>query len=401
MTELSGLRVLDLTDEKGVYGTKLLADLGAAVIRVEPPGGDALRDHGPFLGQISGQNRSLYWAYMNTSKRSITLKLDTDDGRGILQRLAATVDVIAVSGDAGEVRALGIESLLGANEKLIASAITPFGLTGPFQDWTGNDFIGWATGGLMFSTGDPDRPPVSPAPIAELSHILASYLVSFSTLAAVRQLNRGARGQLVEVSLQQAVATASGEAGVTAFIDDARLRTRNGNKRPMSAPFGHFATNDGFAAAILALMPAHWDALAAWIHEKTGHEGALDESLRGPSFARSGDLLEVADFFTTELAAQYSRQELFEEGQRRGISITPVNDPAASAQDPQLAYRNYWTEIEVGGKSIKSPGAPARHSKIPWSARPAPTVGQHNVEVYASIGIDEAELERLANLGVV
>ena len=400
MTELSGLRVLDLTDEKGVYGTKLLADLGADVIRVERPGGDPLRDRGPFLGQIPGRNRSLYWAYMNTSKRSITLDFATSDGRGILDRLASTVDVVAISGDAASIRSLDVSGLMEANKSLIVSAITPFGLTGPFQDWSGNDFIGWATGGLTFSTGDVDRPPVAPAPIAELSHIYASYLVSFTTLAAVRVVNQGGPGQLVEVSLQQAVANASGEAGVSGFIDDQELRTRHGSKRALSAPFGHYPTKDGFAA-VLALMPAHWDSLAAWINEKTGLEGALDESLRGPAFTRSGDLYDVADYFTSELTSLYTKQELFEEGQRRGISITPVNDPASSARDPQLAYRKYWSEVEVDGQRITSPGSPARHSSLAWSARPAPTVGQDNAEVYAQIGIGQAELNRLSNLGVV
>jgi crotonobetainyl-CoA:carnitine CoA-transferase CaiB-like acyl-CoA transferase len=400
MAVFTGLRVLDLTDAKGVYGTKLLADMGADVVRVEPPGGDPLRAHPPFLGGVPGAERSLYWSYMNTSKRSVTLDSSTADGRAILDRLVGTAGIVAVSGERARVLELGVQDWLREHEGLIISAITPFGLSGPFQDWSGNDFIAWATGGLMFSTGDPDRPPLSPAPVAELSHILASYLVTFSALAALRARRRGGAGQLVEVSLQQAVLTASGEAGVSAFADDQELRGRQGSRRPMSAPFGHYLTADG-AAAVLALMPAHWDALAAWIHEKTGMEGALDESLRGPAFVRSGDLYDVATFFTEELARLYSKQELFEEAQRRGISVTPVNDPASTAADPQLAHRGYWSELEVDGQRIRAPGAPVRYSTIPWSPRRAPRAGEHNAEVYAEIGIDQAELARLRTVEVV
>lgn len=399
MTELSGLRVLDLTDAKGVYGTKLLADLGADVVRVEPRGGDPLRDRGPFLGQRPGRERSLYWSYMNTSKRSVTLDWSTSDGRGILQRLVGSADIVAISGEIGMVRELRAEEWLSGNDRLIVSVITPFGLSGPFQDWSGNDFIAWATGGLTFSTGDPDRPPLSPAPIAELSHVLASYLVTFSSLAALRTRNREGVGQLVEVSLQQAVLTASGEAGVAGFADDQELRGRHGSRRPLAAPFGHYPTQDG-AAAVLALMPAHWDALAAWISEKTGLDGALDESLRGPAFTRSGDLYDVASYFTEELTKLYTKQELFEEGQRRGVSITPVNDPASSAADPQLAYRKFWTELEVDGEMVRAPGAPARYSSIPWSSRRAPRIGEHNLEVYGEIGLDKNSVERLTAMGV-
>ncbi len=398
MTELAGLRVLDMTDEKGIYGTKMLADYGADVVRVEPRGGDPLRGRGPFLDGVPGLDRSLYWAYMNTSKRSVTLDWSTVDGRDILRRLVSSVDVVALSGESTFIRALEPEHWMAADERLIVSAVTPFGLTGPFQDWSGNDFVAWATGGLMFSTGDSDRPPVAPAPIAELSHVYASYLITLSTLAAVRGRNRGGRGELLDLSLQQAVVTASGEAGVAAFLDDQELRTRHGNKRFL-APSGHYATVDGYAA-VLGVMPAHWDALAAWINEKTGLEGVLDESLRGGQ-TRKGDLFDVTEYFTSELTKLYTRQELFEEGQRRGISITPVNEPASTAADPQLAYRGFWTEIEVAGVPVKAPGAGAKHNDIPWSASRPPGMGEHNDEVYHAIGIDDDQLRHYVTIGVI
>lgn len=400
MAVFTGLRILDLTDASGVYGTKLLADLGADVIRVERPGGDPLRGHPPFLNGVPGRDRSLYWHYMNTSKRSITLDLDREDGYRIFEDLVDTAQIVAFSGQAWRYHELGLDEMLADHPELIVSAVTPFGLTGPFQSWEGNDLIAWATGGLAISTGDPDRPPLAPAPIAELSHILASYLTTIGTLAAVRTRRRHGRGQLVETSLQQAVLTASGEAGAAGFLDDQQLKIRQGNRRPMAAPFGHYATTDGFAA-VLALMPAHWDSLAAWIHEKTGHEGVLDESLRGPAFARSGDLLDVASFFTEELTKLYTKQELFEEGQRRGVTITPVNDPASATEDPQLAYRKYWTTLEVAGAEVRSPGAPARFSAIAWDPTRAPGVGEHNAEVYGEIGLGTGDLAELAGLGII
>ncbi len=400
MGVFTNLRVLDLTDASGVYGTKLLADLGADVIRIEPPGGDPLRQHPPFLGGVPGAERSLYWHYMNTSKRSVTLGVDTADGRDILGTLASTAQVIAYAGDAPRFRGLGLEALRKTRPELIVSAVTPFGLTGPFQDWGGSDAVAWATGGLTFSTGWPGRPPLTPAPRGELSHILASYLASFSTLAAIRVQRQHGDGDLIDVSLQQAVLTASGEAGASAFLDDAELRTRMGSRRALAGPMGHFRTLDGFAS-IIAIMPAHWEAFATWVAERTGHEGVLDESLKGAAFARTGDLRDLANFYGEELAATYTKQELFEEGQRRGISITPVNDPASVTKDRQLDYRGYWRPLKVAGEEVRSPGPPTKYASIEWDARPAPSIGQHNAEVYGEIGIGREELALLAAGGVI
>jgi len=400
MPTFDGIRVLDLTDGSGVYGTKLLADHGAEVVRLERPGGDPLRLHPPFLGGEPGNDRSLYWHYMNTSKKSVTLDVETDDGRDILARLAAGAAVVAYSGHADRFRRLGLDRLREAHPELVVSAVTPFGLTGPFRDWRGNDAVAWGAGGLTFSTGWPEKPPLTPAPVAELSYILAGYLSSIGILAALRTRRRHGRGQLVDLSVQQAVLTASGEAGASAFIDDSELRTRMGSRRAFTGPMGHFRTTDGFAS-VLALMPAHWDALAQWIAERTGNDGALDEALRGAANARSGDLRDLANYFTEELAATYTKQELFEEGQRRGVSITPVNDPASAAADPQLAHRGYWRELAIGGERFRSPGPPVRYSTLAWDARPAPRLGEHTAEILGELGLSPTQLGGLAAAGVI
>lgn len=400
MAVFDGLRVLDLTDGSGVYGTKLLADLGADVIRIEPPGGDPLRGHGPFLGGAPHPERSLYWAYMNTSKRSITLDLDTDDGYSVFERLVETAQVVAFGGTALRFRELGLDLLAESHPGLIVSAVTPFGLTGPFQDWIGTDATAWGAGGITFTIGWPGRPPLTPAPTAQLAYIYSGYLAAFSTLAAVRTQRRHQHGQVVDVSVQQAVLVASAETGVSAFLDDSQLRPRVGNRRPAGSPFGHYDTKDG-VAAVLALPPAHWDSLATWVYEKTGLEGVLDESLKGTTFARTGDAKDVTDFFVEELAKLYTKQELFEEGQRRGITITPVNDPASASADPQLAHRGFWHDIVVDGTPVKAPGAPARYRTVRWEPKAAPRIGEHTAAVLAEIGIDSKGLGALAAIGAI
>jgi len=133
-------------------------------------------------------------------------------------------------------------------------------------------------------------------------------------------------------------------------------------------------------------MPAHWDALAAWIAEETGNEAVLDPDLKGPGFVRAEDgKREVVDLFVEDLTRRYTKQELFAEGQRRGITITPVNDPASASADPQLAFRGFWRDLPVGGSEVRVPGPPVRFDSLAWHARPAPSVGEHTAEVLAEL----------------
>ena len=158
---LSDLRVLDLAGPMGFYCTKQLADLGADVIRIEPPGGDSSRNIGPFYKDIPHPEKSLYWWAYNTSKRGITLSIETADGKEIFQRLVKTADVVVESFPPGYMDRLGLgyPALSVMNPGVVMTSITPFGQTGPYKDWKATDIVAWAMAGQAYVTGDDDRPP--------------------------------------------------------------------------------------------------------------------------------------------------------------------------------------------------------------------------------------------------
>lgn len=399
-TALAGIRILDLTTDIGVYGTRLLADLGAEVIRPEAPGGDPQRHHAPFLHGRGGPERSLFFAFMNAGKKSVTLDLASTDGRALLERLAPTCDVIFFGGQAAELDSLGLENIRRSHPRLVLTALTPFGITGPLRSWKGYDLVAWAAGGIVFATGDPDRRPLAPAALGQLSLILGGYHAALGTLAAIRVQRRDGAGQVVDVSLQDTALAATGEMGVAAFLDDLLPKTRSGSRRPFAGPLGHFKTTDG-AAAVLALTPDHWAALAQWIYEVTGNESALDPVFTGPASSRMGDNREIVNLFTEDLAINFTKQEMFEEGQRRGVSITPVNDLASVLEDPQLAYRNFWVDMVIDGETVRVPGPPGVLSATPYRAGAVPTIGEHTSEILGGLGIEPGEIAALEAIGVV
>ncbi len=166
---LAGLRVLELTDEKGQFCGKLMGDLGADVIKIEPPGGEATRTVGPFLDDIPHADRSLSFWHYNTSKRGITLNLETEDGRQLFRRLASDADVILETWRPGYLPGLGLgyDDLSASNPGLVMCALTPFGQTGPWRDYATTDLLHMAAGGQMASCGYdeadvPDAPPIAP-----------------------------------------------------------------------------------------------------------------------------------------------------------------------------------------------------------------------------------------------
>jgi benzylsuccinate CoA-transferase BbsE subunit len=399
---LAGVRVLELADESGVYCGKLLADLGADVIKLERPGGDATRSIPPFVRGEAGSDASFFFLYMNTSKRGVTLDLDREEGRGLFLRLVETADIVVETLAPGRLEAygLGYAALSRLNPALILTSISGFGATGPHRDHRSSDLVVSARGGAMTVTGDPDDPPVTLA--GSQAHVTASTCAAASSLIALHHRRVTGRGQHVDLSSLEVVAAVTHICGVGKWLDDAIIPRRGGTGLFASVPSGAYACRDGLVY-LMVNRPLHWQALAEWIHEETGNQEVLDPMFLGPSSNRI-PYRELLELFISELTSKFRVDEIYREGQRRHIAFTPVNTATAVSEDTHLAERGYFVDAshESAG-TLRYPGAPYRHARTPWRiGRPAPRVGEHNAEVYGGeLGIPAATLEALSAAGAV
>jgi len=255
-------------------------------------------------------------------------------------------------------------------------------------------------GGAMVVTGEADDPPVCLA--GGQSHLMASTTAAASSLIALRHARRSGRGQHVDVSIQETTLAVSHISGVGKWLDDGIVPRRIGTALTASVPSGAYPCRDG-RVYLMVNRPAHWKALARWIHEETGNEEVLDPMFEGPS-SRRIEYRELLDLFISDMTRQHDVATIFHEGQRRKIAFTPLNSTAEVAHDAHLAARDYFEHVshaELG--TLRMPGAPFRHSATPWAIRrPAPRLGEHNEEVYCGeLGMTPAELARLREQGVV
>jgi formyl-CoA transferase len=378
---LAGMRIVDLAGPSGAYATKLLADLGADVVMVEQPGGSYLRQLPPYEGATS-----LWFAYFGANKRSVLLNLADDAQLEQCRRLISTADVVVDTNAPGNLERLGLgaDGLLAANPRLIWVSVTPFGRSGAHRDWVGSDLVAWAMSGCLHTTGFPEGPPVIPGGPALLACHLASLNAAAGALLALRARRRTGRGQLVEISIQEACLAVSPEVGAVVFLDDLRPRVRAGNRRSAIRPWGLYPARDGWVG-LVALQPAHWAALAKWIVEATGNEAAGDPAF-DDVITRIG-ASEAVDLWTEQLTSRFDKAHLFVEGQRRGIPITPVNTAADLSTDPHLEHVGYWETVDdpALGK-LRVAGAPYRFSRMAWRTGPAPDLGADTTPVLNELG---------------
>ena len=382
---LADLHVLDLASEGAAYCGKLLADLGADVVKVEPPGGERGRSRAG-VDDERGRTSSFRFAYANGNKRSIVLDLDREADRERFRGLAAAaaVDLVIESHPVGYLaeRGLGFAVLGAANPGLVLTSITGFGQSGPQRAFRSSDLVASALGGAMISIGDPEDPPVRLA--SHQADVITATLAATSSLVALAHRDRTGRGQHVDVSSLEAMAAITHIAGVGKWLEDDVLPKRVGTGLVASVPSGAYRCKDGLVY-LMVNRPAHWEALAKWIHERTGNEEVLLPDFRGPSSNRL-PFRELLDVFIGDLTAQLSVAEAYHEGQRRHIAFTPVNTAARILADEHLAARGFFQELELeDGSRLRSPGAPYRLSRTPWRmARPVPALGAHQREVLDS-----------------
>jgi crotonobetainyl-CoA:carnitine CoA-transferase CaiB-like acyl-CoA transferase len=408
--------VLDLTDEKGVFCTKLLADYGAEVVRIEAPPStsswhevqkripwDRSRARGPFPQDNPHPERSMYFLFYNTNKRSITLNLETALGRTIFRRLVAKADVVVESYPVGYLKSLGLdyESLREINPGLIMASITPFGQTGPWQDYKSSDLIAMAASGYMQITGEPDAPPLRQG--NEQSHFPGAQYAAVAIMAALyyRDMGPGV-GQYIDVSLQEALITYYTDAHpALAWRQMGENVTRVGTNSTLVIPLGAYPCQDGWISAGI-ITPREWDTLAQWIYEVTGNEAILDQQYRGGNQERAPHIDIITAMFI-DFTTRFTAQELFHEGQKRNLVFIPVNDVAALLQDPQLAASHFWMELdhpEVG--QLKYPLGIFYSEEVSPARVAAPQLGQDNQAIYCGeLGFTREELVALRAGGII
>ncbi|MGF1595806.1 MAG: CaiB/BaiF CoA transferase family protein [Acidimicrobiales bacterium] len=376
-----GTTVVDLTGLAGAYAARLFAGLGADVIKVEPPGGSPLRRLAPFAPDAPDGEASLWWAYLAMGSRSAVVDLDVDGGADRLRSLLERADLVLDDHGPDVLDGLGVgyETVAAANPGVVWVEITPFGSQGPKRGWRSSNLVAWAASGVLYTVGFDDEPPVVPGGPAQMGMQAAAMHAAAGAALGLRGRRLLGHGQKVEVSMAEACIALAPETGVPVFLDDRVHRTRSGNRRTLSRPFGLYPCSDGYAA-ILVLMPRHWEAMATWIHEVCGNESVTDPVFA--DIAVRAQTMELIDEWVEELTTSLTVLEFFQQGQRRGIPISPVNTVASLRADPHLEATSFWTETELPAGGVSAiPGAPFRTNADWWKFGPAPRLGAHTDEI--------------------
>ena len=412
-TLLSPYRVLDLTDERGLLCGKILGDLGADVVQVEPPGGSSARQVGPFYGDDPSPAKSLYWWAYSANKRGITLSVERSDGRALLERLVSKTDFLIESFDPGYLDSVGLgySRLSAINSGLVMVSITAFGQDGPYASYHASDITGMALGGFMHLTGDPDRAPLRPS----FPHF---YLHGSAAAAAAAMLAHTHRaltgeGQYVDVSCQQAVARTLAHAPQIWDIEGAILQ-RMGVYRQTSGDNRvriNWPCADGYVNYMLqggGVAPST-RSLFQWM-EEDGFDVTQLQAFEWETMGYGRITPEVMDAVVGPMAEfflRHTREELTRGSVERRILLFPVATPSDLRQHAQLEARGYFIPVEHGdlGTSFDYPGAFIKGgdgAQVAPLRRRAPLVGEHNLEIYCGeLGLAPTEIEPLRRTGAI
>jgi crotonobetainyl-CoA:carnitine CoA-transferase CaiB-like acyl-CoA transferase len=408
---LEGYRALDLTDEKGFLCGKILAELGVDVIKVEKPGGDPSRNIGPFWHDEKDPEKSLYWFAYNSSKRGITLDLETEDGKRIFLDLVKTADFIIESFAPGEFEKLGFgySELSRIKKDIILTSITPFGRKGPYSQYTATDLTIMGMAGELFMTGDSDRRPVNISQPQACLHAGAD--AAAGSMIAHHHRRKTGEGQHVDISMQQSAAWFLASTIPHWELDNIILG-RVGTFRTSSRGTLQrqvWPCKDGFI--FFFMIGGQQGAktgyeLVKWMEE----EGPADEFLHTYKWEEfdmataTQELIDkisrpIAEFFMTR-----TKKEALDAAMSRNISICPLMGNRDLLDDPNLAVREFWTPMEHAGlrAAIPYPKQFVRSSENETATRSrAPLIGEHNAEIYGELWLTIKRIEDLKKAGVI
>ncbi len=389
---LAGIRVLDAgTMIAGPYGTTLLGDLGADVIKIEPTYGDDLRRLG---AERDGETGS--YTGVNRSKRGIALDLTQPAGRAVLARLAATADALVTNTREPALSRLGLDydSVRGHRPDIIWAGVSTFGADGPYAGRPGIDALAQAVCGVIALNGAPESPPSRT--VVPFADVLTSLLVSSGVLAALHERARSGLGQRIDVSLVDALMHAQCNALGNYFIAGWEL-PRTGNRSPYFAPSGAYACADGASVYISCPSSKFFANLCRALDVPLGDD---------PQFSTPAARIQnegALDAAIAERCRRYTRPQLLERCAAADAMAAPVNTLPEVVADPQVRHnRMVVTTDHARLGALDVTGVPLRFGRTPGAVRRAPPVlGQHTHEVLAEAGYDDGEIAKMVASGAV
>ena len=387
---LEGLTVLDLTRlQPGNYATTLMADLGADVIKVEEPGrGDYVRWTPPMMGTVSAAHLVL-----NRNKRSVTLNLKTEAGVGLLQRLVERADVLIESFRPGVMDRLGVgyEVLCKSKPDLVYAAITGYGQDGPYRSRAGHDINYIGISGVLGATGPADGDPVLPS--VQVADLAGAMMAVIGVLAAIVRRNETGQGDFIDVSMMDASLSWLALHLAPWFAGEPTLRRGEGLLNGGYPFYRTYRCKDDKHVSVGALEPQFWEALC---------KGLDLEDLIPEQYAQAERRSEIHKMLESKFMER-PRDEWVRILSGLDACVAPVNDFDEMSRALQVLARKMISDKEIKGVgAFKELGVPVSLANSPGSLRmPAPDLGEHNEEVYSSLGIDKLALERLASDGVI
>lgn len=416
-TMLSPYRVLDLTEEGFLIAGKILADMGAEVIKIEKPGGSPTRSMAPFYQDQPEVEKSLFWFAYCANKKSVTLDLEKQDGQEILKELVKKSDFLVESFPPRCLKKLGLDypALKRVNPRLVMASITPFGQKGPYADFKGGDIIEMAMGGLMHLTGDRDRPPL------RISFPQAAFHGGSQAAAAMMIAHcyreRTGRGQYIDVSVQESIIwTLMVGAWVEEMDTEVFSGERLGPHYCLRRQLHLFPCHNGYINFFIAPGSSGGPCLQRvidwaiedeidvpdWMKERDWVQGLSKEDFGTPQYRR--DVEGIVDVIS-KLFARHTTQELYQRSLAERIFLTPCHTAKEILEDADLNARGYFQKIEHPemGTRITYPGVWAKATLTsPMIRQRAPMSGEHNQEIYQGLlGYAKQKLVFLKEAGVI
>ncbi|MFC1971607.1 CaiB/BaiF CoA transferase family protein [Chloroflexota bacterium] len=412
---LGRYRVLDLTDGGCMLGGRMLGDLGADVIKIEPPQGSLSRI-GPFYKDITEPEKSLFWFAYNTNKRGITLDITQSEGQKVFKELVKTVDIVMESYEPGYMSSLklGYSYLCEIKPDIIFTSISPFGQSGPKAHYKESELTSWASGGYLYLCGNPDRAPTWIGFPQAFLHGGAEAAVG--TMTALWHRQGTGEGQQVDVSIQECIMSSDMNAlhmwdvnGVDfcrysgwQLVPSTGVRLQNGYRCKDGDVILHIMGGSETSSASMR-------RLVAWMEE----EGMADDWLKQIDWMieynasiLTQDMVDKVESAVAKFALTKTKAELYEEGAiKRRIILAPVCNTRDICENPQLRFRNYWVKVlhPESGEALTYCGPFARLSETPIVyRRRAPLIGEHNEDVYVKeLGLSAENLTSLKQAGVI